>query len=115
MSEQHRDGRTIYAAREQARTGALIERNVFYCEVLVEHAIAEAVLGSAEQVDYLVDYDAFLRCGTVDAPGLDRARFHERPIDEIKPGMTYGGRQEGAAMNDAWRYPNLLRPQQPAA
>lgn len=99
-----------------ARTAALIERNVLNAQVLVAHAIAEAVLGNAEHVEYIIDYEAFFRCETIEPPPeFDRAHFHDRLIDEIKSGLTYFGRQAGAAMNDAWWYPKLLRPERPAA
>ncbi|CAN5374435.1 hypothetical protein BH10PSE14_BH10PSE14_04970 [soil metagenome] len=100
----------------RARSNALLTRGVLFSQVIAAQVIADAILGNVGDVAYLMDYDSFLRCETVEPPvGCDRKTFHENLVDEIKSGMTFFGRKKNAAMNDAWWHVDLLRPERSTA
>jgi hypothetical protein len=100
----------------RARSNALLARGVLFSQVIAAQVVADAILGNSGDVAYLMDYDSFLRCETLEPPaGCDHGTFHANLVDEIKSGMTYFGRKKNAAMNDAWWHADLLRPERPTA
>ncbi len=76
------------AARMRDRARALIQRGVAFTPVIAGLAIAESVLGNADEVARLIDCGAFLRSTALAAPpGFEGEDFHAMLAAEIRRGL----------------------------
>jgi hypothetical protein len=99
--------------RDRAR--ALVDRGVTYARVVAALAVAEARLGNAEAVRYLMDYERFMRLGTIDLPnGMPTDEFNRALAAEIKSNLKYYDHPSDRAIRRAWRFDGFHRADTPA-
>jgi putative 2-oxoglutarate-Fe(II)-dependent oxygenase superfamily protein len=96
------------------RANRLIEQGVIYASVIADLALAEAQSGNSAAVEYLVDYDRFLRRGIIDPPdGSSLEAFNRALADEIKSNLKFHDTSE-RAIRHGWRFDGLRRAETPA-
>jgi hypothetical protein len=103
------------AADIRDRARRLIDQDVRYAPVIAALAVAEAQLSNGDTVQYLMDYDRFLRQGRIDPPsGLSAEEFNRALSIEIKSNLTFYNSPADRAIRHAWRFDAFHRAKSPA-
>lgn len=107
--------RGLLAAERRDRANELIANGVAYSSVIATLCAAQARLGNKDAVSYLMDFESFLRQGTVaPPPGSSLETFNRLLANEIKSDLEFVGEPADRAMRHGWRMDGLRQPKTPA-